>query len=80
MRRLSESVHPDQGEVLLFADDSEQSQEARRMLEQANIPFRVVPAAGDLVPTAEVGDASFPTLDGIRLLIRGLPPINAGPD
>lgn len=60
--------------VVLFADDSKQSVEARRLLREAAIPFREIPSSGSSIPTVKIegADSSYPTLDGVRLVVRGL--------
>ncbi len=59
-------------EIVLFLDDSEESDAARRLLGTARLAYRAVPASGSGTPAAKLGDTWYTGLSGVELLIRGM--------
>lgn len=72
IRRAEESRQPFEPEVALFLDNATESEQARQMMEAAQIPFRTLPATGPDIPAAAFGDMLFVGTSGTETLIDGL--------
>ncbi len=59
-------------EIVVFLDDSEESDAARQLLGTARLSYRAVPASGSSTPAAKLGDTWYTGLSGVELLVRGL--------
>jgi hypothetical protein len=58
--------------VLLYIDDSQESERAFRILEDARIPFRVEPSHRTPLPAAEWGGLQFEGLSSVHTLVSTL--------
>ncbi|GEM_PF-4027068 len=72
IERAEASRQPLDPEVTLFADDSPPSLEARRLLDDAGVRFRTLPATGPSIPAVVFGGVEFDRLSGVQELIQGL--------
>jgi hypothetical protein len=59
--------------VVLYLDDSEESQDVRSVMDEYHIDFDVVPAQGPSVPGMKIGDLYYSDLSDIESVARALP-------
>jgi hypothetical protein len=72
-----EGRQPFDPEVALFVDDSEESQEARRLLDRAGEPYRLLIGNGTDIPAAVFGGVVAERLAGVRGLLRAIASFDA---
>ncbi|GEM_PF-6619419 len=75
-----ESREPFDPEVVLFVDESEESQEARRMLDRAGERYRTLAGSGPDIPAAVCGGIVFSEPTGLEDLLAGLAAFDTAAD
>jgi hypothetical protein len=59
-------------EIVLFVDESSDSERACRLLDAAQLPYRTVASSGPNLPAAKFGETTYQRLSGVQILLRGL--------
>jgi len=67
---------PKDNELTLLLNESQDSKEARRFVEESGHPYRAIPASGESfqVPAVKLGDSTYASLDYLKQFVIALAP------